>query len=57
MTPDSDMAEDVLSMASSAADIQRWLIQIAINGKASGDKRADIIHAAGRIARLAEGLR
>ena len=52
----TDSEEALLSINASNADIERWILQIAISRRISEDKRKDIIRAAERIAKLAKEL-
>ena len=55
-TPAALDAGVVQSIHSSAADIQRLVLLITISGKASRDRKGDIMNAANRILKYAENL-
>jgi hypothetical protein len=50
------MIEQLQSIASSAADIQRWILLIALKRHISVDRRMDIIRSAEHIIKLVKEL-
>lgn len=51
-----DAKEILASIATSASDIERWVLQMALSGRLSVDRRTDIAHAATRIQELNKKL-
>lgn len=56
VTDRRDFTETLQSVASLAADIERWCLQMAISGRVSRDRQGDIKAAAQRLDALASRL-
>jgi hypothetical protein len=52
----ADLPEQLQSINQSAADIQRWVLQMALTQRVSIDRRMDVIRAAERILALTKAL-